>query len=329
MKINRILAQEIADQVMMVIPYNVNIMDEVGMIIGSGNAERIGTYHQGAITAVERGSMVCIYDSEGSSKPGVNIPINLRKKIIGVIGISGDPKIVEPFAELVRITAELLINQEFLFRERRIKEQMKEEFLYQWVFRLDNYDAAFINNGEAIGINLKLERKAIIVKGETIKEPYLQEQEFSFKLNKSTLLFIVPNGSDLLKRLEPMITQQSTKIGIGDSHTHVAKSVHEAKRAIDMAEKLELASTCCYYQQLKFIDYLTNKDQSFSEMSHFFQELETTPKGQELVETLLCFIKNSGDMNAISKELHIHRNSLAYRLQRIEILTNKNPKKFT
>ena len=329
MKINRALAQEIADKVMMVIPYNVNIMDEVGMIIGSGNANRIGAFHQGAISAVERGTIVSIYDSEGSSKPGVNIPFHFRDEIIGVIGISGEPTIVEPFAELVRVTAELLINQEFLFRERRIKEQMKEEFLYQWVFRLDEYDAAFINNGEAIGINLKLERKAIIVKGETIKVPYLQEQEFTFKLNKSNVLFIVPTDSDILKSLEPMITQQSTKIGISDSSTLVAKSVHEAKRAIDIAEKLGMPSTCCYYQELKFIDYLTNKDHLFSEISHFFQELEITPKGQELVDTLLCYIKNSGDMNAISKELHIHRNSLAYRLQRIEILTNKNPKKFT
>lgn len=329
MKINRVLAQEIADKVMMVIPYNVNIMDEGGIIIGSGVADRIGTYHQGAISAVGRGAIVSVYDSEGSSKPGVNIPFHFRKKIIGVIGISGEPNIVEPFAELVRVTAELLINQEFLFRERRIKEQMKEEFLYQWVFRLDEYDSAFTNNGEAIGINLKLERKAIIVKGETIDVPYLHDQEFIFKLNESTLLFIVPNDSDILNRLAPLITQDRTKIGIGDSSTHVAKSVQEAKRAIDIAEKLALPSTCCFYQELKFIDYLTNKDQSFSEMSHFFQELETTPKGQELIETLLCYIKNSGDMNAISKELHIHRNSLAYRLQRIEILTDKNPKKFT
>jgi carbohydrate diacid regulator len=329
MKINRFLAQEIADKVMLVIPYNVNIMDESGMIIGSGDANRIDTYHQGALAAVERGTIVSIYDSEESSKPGVNIPIHFKQEIIGVIGISGDPNIVEPFAELVRITAELLINQEFLFRERRIKEQMKEEFLYQWVFRLDDYDAAFISNGEATGINLKLERKAIIVKGETIKEPYLQDQEFTFRLNTSTLLFIVPYDSDVLKRLEPMITQHGTRIGIGDNKTHIAKSVHEAKRAIEIAEKLTLPSTYCYYQELKFIDYLTNKDQSFSDISHFFQELETTPKGQELVETLLCYIKNSGDMNAISKELHIHRNSLAYRLQRIEVLTNKNPKKFT
>jgi carbohydrate diacid regulator len=329
MKMSRLLAQEIANKVMMVIPYNVNIMDETGMIIASGDAERIGTFHQGAITAVEQESMISIYDTAESLKPGVNIPIHFRKKVIGVIGISGEPTIVEPFAELVRITSELLINQEFLFRERRIKEQMKEEFLYQWVFRLDDYDESFINSGEAIGINLKLKRKAIIVKGETIKEPFLHDQEFSFKLNKSTLLFIVPTDSDLLTRLMPMITQPSTKIGIGDSSNHIAKSVQAAKRAIDIVEKLELPSTCCDYQELKFIDYLTNKDQSFREISQFFWELEATPKGKELIETLLCYIKNSGDMNAISTELHIHRNSLAYRLQRIEILTNKNPKKFT
>lgn len=329
MKMNRVLAQEIAEKVMLVIPYNVNIMDENGSIIGSGEADRIGTYHQGAISAIENESIVSLYNSKESSRPGVNIPIHFQNKIIGVIGISGDPTIVEPFAELVRVTAELLINQEFLFRERRIKEQMKEEFLYQWVFRQDKYDLTFINNGEAFGIDLYLERKAINVNGEAINMPYLKEQEFTFKLNETTTLLIVPNDSDILKRLEPLITKQTTKIGIGDSNTHVAKSVDEAKRAIDISEKLEFHYTFCFYNDLKFIDYLINRDQSFIHNSSVFEELAASTKGQELIETLLCYIKNSGDMNTSSNELHIHRNSLAYRLQRIEILTNKNPKKFT
>lgn len=328
MKINKILAQEIADKVMMVIPHNVNIMDEVGLIIGSGDTDRIGTYHQGAITAITQGTIVSVYATEGSSKPGVNIPIQFRNRIIGVIGISGEPGIVEPFAELVRITAELLINQEFLFKERRIKEQMKEEFLYQWVFRMDKYDDSFINNGEAFGINLNIARKAIIVKGDLLKEPYLHDQEYTFKLNLNIILFIVPSDSDLLKRLEDDISQNNTFIGIGNSYTHVARSIHEAKRAIEVVEKMELSLPYCYYQELKFIDYLTNKDISFEEISNFFKELDESPKGHELMETLICYIKNSGDMNVISKELHIHRNSLAYRLQRIEVLTNKNPKKF-
>src|SRR3954447_25270580 len=154
MNINKVLAQEIANKVMQVIPYNVNIMDDIGRIIGSGDPGRIDNYHQGAQLAIEQESIVSIYHSEGGTKPGVNIPIHFRNRIIGVIGISGDPDIVSPFAELVRVTADLLINQEFLFRERRIQEQMKEEFLFQWVFRCEAYDAAILSSGEALGINL-------------------------------------------------------------------------------------------------------------------------------------------------------------------------------
>ncbi|MFL6516628.1 MAG: CdaR family transcriptional regulator, partial [Bacillus sp. (in: firmicutes)] len=196
MKINNELAQEIANKVMNVLPYNVNIMDDIGLIIGSGDPERIGSFHHGAVAAIEQGKHVSIYNSDGAAKPGVNIPIHFRNKIIGVIGISGDPAIVEPFAELVRVTAELLINQEFLFTERRIKEQMKEEFMYHWIFRVDEYDEAFINSGEAVGINLKLARKAVIVKGNSLKEPFLLDQEYSFRLSQNTILFIVPVASD-------------------------------------------------------------------------------------------------------------------------------------
>ncbi|WP_160725492.1 CdaR family transcriptional regulator [Bacillus sp. USDA818B3_A] len=328
MKINQILAQEIADKVMNVIPYNVNIMDEIGLIIGSGDQNRIGTYHQGAVSAIEQGTIVSIYQSEGASKPGVNIPIHFRDRIIGVIGISGGPNIVGPFAELVRVTAELLINQEFMFRERRIQEQMKEEFLYQWVFRKEAYDTSIINNGEALGIKLTIERKAIVVKGRLPKDPYLMEQEYYFRLNQNSMLYVVPSESDLVKRIEALHSANEVKIGIGGCYTLVSKSVEEARRAIEIAERMELPQTLCQYQELKFIDYLTNKDISFEEITTFFKELDENPKGQELIETLICYINNSGDMNAISKELHIHRNSLAYRLQRIEVLTNKNPKNF-
>lgn len=328
MKMNKVQAQEIADKVMRVIPYKVNIMDESGIIIGSGDKERIDTTHEGAIAAIKQGTFVSIYKPEGSSKPGINIPIHFRNKIIGVIGISGDPQVVGPFAELVRVTAELLIEQEFLFKERRIKEQMLDEFLYQWVFRKSEYDADFFNGSEAIDVNLKLNRKAVIVKGELLKKPFLSDQEFTFKLSQDSLLFIVPDTSDIVKRLEPIIVK-NTKIGIGSGHKILAKSVQEAKKAIEISEKLKFTTHICDYPQIKFIDYLSNRDVDFNEFIPIYQQLEENQKGYELLETLLCYIENSGDMNAISNKLHIHRNSLAYRLQRIEILTNKNPKKFT
>ena len=123
MNINKTLAQEIANKVMQVIPYNVNIMDEIGRIIGSGDSERIDNYHQGAQLAIEQESIVSIYHSEGGAKPGVNIPIQFRNRIIGVIGISGDPDIVSPFAELVRVTAELLLTKSFYLENGELKNK--------------------------------------------------------------------------------------------------------------------------------------------------------------------------------------------------------------
>lgn len=47
-------AQNIVDKMMKDIPYTINIMDKTGAIIGSGNKERIGTLHHGAVSAIKQ-----------------------------------------------------------------------------------------------------------------------------------------------------------------------------------------------------------------------------------------------------------------------------------
>ncbi|KAB2335806.1 CdaR family transcriptional regulator [Bacillus mesophilum] len=328
MRIDNVLAQKISDKVMTVIPYNVNIMNEEGLIIGSGEKERINTYHEGAINSIEQSRMITIYKTDHSSKPGVNIPIYFRNRIIGVIGISGDPKIVGSFAELVRVTAELLINQEFLFYERRIKEQMKEEFLYQWVFRQDDYDESFTSNAETFGIVLNIPRMAIIVKRKQVREMTLTDQEYSLRYNQHMVLYIVPENSDFIRRLEASNLAKGTLVGIGGSYTHLAKSIQEAQRAIEIADKMGLSIIYCYYNEVQFIDYLTNRDGDLHHIVTIIEKMNNSTKGKELIETLLSYVKHNGDMNEIAADLHIHRNSLSYRLQKIETLTEKNPKHF-
>ncbi|WP_055070080.1 helix-turn-helix domain-containing protein [Clostridium massiliamazoniense] len=43
--------------------------------------------------------------------------------------------------------------------------------------------------------------------------------------------------------------------------------------------------------------------------------------GHELLNTLLVYINKNGERNRVAKELHIHRNTLNYRLNRIEEIT--------
>ena len=43
--------------------------------------------------------------------------------------------------------------------------------------------------------------------------------------------------------------------------------------------------------------------------------------GEELLETLLKYIQLNGEKNKVSESLHIHRNTLNYRLNNIEEIT--------
>ncbi|MEF1304961.1 sugar diacid recognition domain-containing protein, partial [Vibrio owensii] len=49
------LAQQIVDRTMSIIGHNINVMNAAGTIIGSGDAERIGQKHDGAVLALNHG----------------------------------------------------------------------------------------------------------------------------------------------------------------------------------------------------------------------------------------------------------------------------------
>ena len=48
MKITHKLAQNIVEKTMGILEKNINIMDEKGVIIGSGDKSRLNQYHEGA-----------------------------------------------------------------------------------------------------------------------------------------------------------------------------------------------------------------------------------------------------------------------------------------
>lgn len=52
LKLDKIQANKIVEKLMADIPYNINIMDERGKIIASGDSARIGERHRGAERAI-------------------------------------------------------------------------------------------------------------------------------------------------------------------------------------------------------------------------------------------------------------------------------------
>ena len=90
MKLDPQLAQSIVDKMMESIPYNINMMNEKGYIIASGDKNRINTLHIGAIDTIQSGKTKPMVESFGKfGQPGVNIPVEFNGETIGVIGITG------------------------------------------------------------------------------------------------------------------------------------------------------------------------------------------------------------------------------------------------
>lgn len=55
MKITHQLAQDIVDKTMSILGKNINIMDEKGVIIGSGDKSRLNQFHEGAAKVIKEG----------------------------------------------------------------------------------------------------------------------------------------------------------------------------------------------------------------------------------------------------------------------------------
>jgi carbohydrate diacid regulator len=127
------LAQEIVSRTMRIIPFNVNVMDANGVILASGNPGRVGELHAGALLALAKKLTVEI-DAAAARKlhgaqPGINLPLSVDGQICGAVGLSGVPEEVRQFGELVRLTAEMILEQAALTQELQSNARYREAFL--------------------------------------------------------------------------------------------------------------------------------------------------------------------------------------------------------
>lgn len=163
------IAQKIANEVMNTLGYNINVMNEKGIIIGSGSKERIGTFHETAMFAIQKG-IPCEVTEEETTKfqgvrEGINLPIvDRRGKVIGVVGITGDPNEVRNIGKLVKMTAELIIEQQETMNRFYSHRNDKAIFLNTLINEQKTLsEEEIISWGERIGYSMKSYRIALIL----------------------------------------------------------------------------------------------------------------------------------------------------------------------
>lgn len=130
--ISRKTAQQIVDTVKEICGYNINFINSSGIIIASTDPARIGTFHEGGKHVIRTGEPLEVFENDAfhGTQKGLNLPVLHNGSPAAVIGISGSPEEVRPYARLAeRITRLILREQELNAASQNMNE--KKNFLIQ------------------------------------------------------------------------------------------------------------------------------------------------------------------------------------------------------
>lgn len=347
-KLDKQTAQAIVKRTMQIIPNSVNVMDETGVIIASGDPSRMGERHTGAIITLRNKQAVEVDAKLAKqwnyeAREGLNLPINYLGRTVGVIGISGEPDEVRRYGELVTMAAELIVEQSVLLAKERWQQRYKEEFIRELVRgglsrEETERQAVFFQ------LNFTKPLAAVVIK---LKEPdsdKLQSILNRLELNPrhAALAVVALDKLVLLKTTEEIaqlrkerslaellpeeLRNQEVKMVVGASvaHFHSAYfSYQTALHTLAYAEQTGSKKQMLFFEDYKVPALLADFSRTWQSeelLAPFKTLIEQDGKGV-LLKSLQQYFLSNCDLAHASEKLFIHPNTLRYRLEKIEQIT--------
>lgn len=351
LELDSTLAQHIVDRAMAILPHNINVMDAQGMIIGSGDPSRLHTRHEGAQLVLANRRVVEI-DAQAAAclrgvKPGVNLPLLHAERLIGVLGITGDPEIVRPYAELVRMAAEMLVEHRVLQAERHWQRHQQVAWLRQLLdpmLRLSSLEV----DAERLGLQLTWPRQMCLLQLDGEGDPLPRQARLLAALGGKSEHLVAPLGRHELLWCRPYSTtrddrawlQQADEREWGVSSLALSDPLHdltEVRQASLVLRDLQAYGQARFPgRRLLRLDELRLPTLLYAQRHSWLLQGWLAPLRQVLMQdpqgtlraTLEAWCAHDGQVQTCAQELGIHRNTLRYRLERIGELSGLDLNRF-
>ncbi|SQA99197.1 Sugar diacid regulator [Cedecea neteri] len=199
-------ARQIVQRTMNIIDHSVNVMSEQGVIIASGDPRRLHQRHEGAVLALTENRTVIIDEASARRlkgvKPGINLPIVFRQQIVGVVGISGEPEKVQAYAELVKMAAELILEQADMLEQNQWEKRYREQLAAQIISGQQSL-AELRPMASGLGVDLELPRVALMIHFSS--QQALRQRELLERLsNYDSQVLVTPFGFEQIAMLLPL-----------------------------------------------------------------------------------------------------------------------------
>jgi carbohydrate diacid regulator len=365
MVLNQEIAQRLVDIIISNLGYNVNIMNDLGVIIASGNKERIGTYHKVAEEVIKKKERIDIDEKDEIEyegvKKGINMPFYYNNSIAGVIGITGSPKEIENTAEMVRMSFELMLDQQALKERVYFHQSQKTFFINQLLAVTDEEEWESTKNwGEKLGYDLNIPRVVCLISIKNIDElvsrnPLFTKEkakEYIITRLKSSKLHSKQDISSYIN-VDQIIIFKTFNSHENDMRIYIKDYVDEIVADL---KKLKIDFTCAIgnyhkslfgykesYKEAKImIDYSKENNNIIFASDHIFEILflsinkelieyylkpfvDKVSDPSYMVETIGALINNNMNLVNASKELYVHRNTMIFRMNKLKDKLGINP----
>jgi len=330
---------------MQAIGWSVNVMTPDGIIIASGEPRRVGDHHEAAKLVASSGHPLIIDDSRSGAysgtRPGVNLPVTVGGEMAAVVGISGAPEEVSQYADLVRITAELMLEQAALLEAGQHRRRQIEDVLLAACEGKTVPEIWF----EQLGIEADCPRIGVILEATTqvaVEQvlvpltPYLEQHHraaLAIRLSPRQLLIFAetgPSRSEFNNLLATLAARGKDDVilAAGKSFTrNFVAGYQSATATLEVGRRRNPGASLLRYEEVRIPALWQSLAPHWqqAELQALIEHLVEHRQGELYLKTLSRYIDCDGEIKRCADQLNIHPNTVRYRLQKIEALTRLSP----
>ncbi|WP_312644937.1 sugar diacid recognition domain-containing protein [Hydrogenoanaerobacterium sp.] len=361
MQISKDNAMKIVTEISGIINQHVNMMDERGIIIASTDPQRVGTFHAGAAQVISGRLEELIIQNdtefEGTRK-GINLPIVFADEVVGVIGITGEREQVVKYGQIIKKMTEILLLDTNAKELKKIDDRIRARFLDEWVYGdAGSINQPFIERGMRLGIDITLPRRVLVASiielrnysdnpegqrlidnvNKTVRHMMEQTSGGVFMKTAIQLVCLVPDCPDkqmgqLAKRIAEKVHKGfGVRLAIGiDSRSVGYSLIHQSY--IKAEKALQACVSSCdkeprFYNDINIELFMGDIPKATKE--EFVRRVFRGCTPEEIsswIPLLQTFFDRNGSIGLTAQHLFMHKNTLQYKLKKLQELTGYDPR---